>query len=597
MDPVSFDVDIGLTLGVGAVALALFVWGRWRLEVVGLATMAALPVLGVITPAEAVAGFANEATVTVALMLGMSVVLVEAGVVERLGKLLERFVGVDERGAVVAILVLVVPSSALINNTAAVAILLPVIMGVCRRQGLVPSRLLMPLSFGSQFGGTLTLIGTSTNLLVAGMAVDQGLDRIGLFTITPPAAVLMVFGVLYLLTMGRWLTPVRESTAAARSSEAERKYLGQLKVGPHTHLLGETVRRPRTLDEHELTVLGVHRDGELVTPDEDVHFQEGDLVMVRGSVEALAHVVDDEELEVDATAAALDEHERDERRAQLAEMMVGPRARLTGSRMDEVRDHLPGDLSVLALERHGEEVSGPLDDVELEAGDVLLLRGAPARLRALHEEGELALLDRHDFPRSDGVPQGLAIAILVGVVAVAATGLAPIMLSALVGMALMLLCRCVRPTHLYHQMDWGVIVLLGSLLALGTAMERTGAASWLATSILHATEGWGPHGNLAAIYLLTTLLTSVVTNNAAAVVMTPIAIATAQTLELSPLPFLVSVMIAASNCFTTPMGYQTNTFIYGPGGYRFTDFLRVGGPLVLLMLVLATWVIPWFLPF
>ncbi|MDX1630497.1 MAG: SLC13 family permease [Thermoanaerobaculia bacterium] len=604
MEASAFTLEIALTLGVTVASLALFLWGRWRLEVVGLLVMVSLILLGLVSPREGIAGFANEATVTVALMLGLSAGLVKTGAVDLLGEWIGELAGDEEWRFVAVVLVLVVPVSALINNTAAVAILLPMVVGLSRSKGMTPSRILMPLSFGSQFGGTLTLIGTSTNLLVAGIALDEGLPRFEIFTITPPAAVLAAAGAVYLLTVGRWLTPYREATTEERTSPDLREYLSELEVREASPLAGRRVDDSRLDREFGLRVVGVWRDGEEISPRGDgrspLYFEEGDRVVVRGRVRGIADAVEGDRLSLGATAAEFPEEDledEEESEVQLAEMMVSPRSRVQGLSVGDLGEQLPERVTVLALERHGEEMGDPIWNIELEPGDILLVRGPWSRLQSLHSQGDLGLLGTVDLPERRTRRLWWAVGILASVVVLAATGATSILVAALLGMCAMLLTGCLRPQEVYQEMDWGVIILLGSLLALGTAMERTGTAEYLAHALLGLTRDLGPYGILAAFYLLTAVLTGVVTNNAAAVVMTPIAVATGSSLGLSPVPFVVAVMFAASNSFITPVGYQTNVFIYGPGGYEFSDFLRVGGPLLLLQAVLATWVIPVFLPF
>lgn len=601
MQATAFSLEIVLTLGVTIVALALFLWGRWRLEVVGLLVMVSLILLDLVSPREGIAGFANEATVTVALMLGLSAGLVKTGAVDLLGERIGELAGQEEWRFVAVVLVLVVPVSALINNTAAVAILLPMVVGLSRSKGMTPSRILMPLSFGSQFGGTLTLIGTSTNLLVAGIALDEGLPRFGIFTITPPAAVLAAAGAVYLLTVGRWLTPYREATTEERTSTGLREYLSELEVRRASPLAGRRVDDSRLEQDFGLRVVGVWREGEEISPRgrgrAPLHFERGDRVVVRGEVREIADAVEGDRLSLGATAAEFPDEDLEEAEIQLAEMMVSPRSRVQGTSVARLRRQLPDRVTVLALERHGEEMEVPIWNVELEPGDILLVRGPWSRLQSLHRRGDLGLLGTVDLPKRRTGRLWWSVGILASVVLLAATGVTSIVVAALLGMSAMLLTGCLHPQEVYQEMDWGVIILLGSLLALGTAMQKTGTAEYLAQSLLDLTRGFGAHGNLAAFYLLTALLTGVVTNNAAAVVMTPIAVATGNSLGLSPVPFVVAVMFAASNSFITPVGYQTNVFIFGPGGYEFSDFLRVGGPLLLLQLVLATWAIPIFLPF
>jgi len=589
--------EIVATLAVCGGAFGLFVWGRLRLEVVGLTTVAAVVLLGLVSPSEAVSGFANEAVVTVALVLGLSTGLLRTGAVDLLGRWIERLAGDSEMRMLVAILAMIVPVSALINNTAAVAVLIPMVVGLSRRSGIPASRLLMPLSYGSQLGGTLTLIGTSTNLLVAGMVLDHGLDRIGLFEITPAAAVLAVLGIGYLLTVGRWLTPRREPQGDTPISRGLREYLSEMRVPAGSELAGAVLADADLEDRYDVRLLGLIRDDDRRLPEDDLRLEKGDRLLVSGALEQIVALAADDQLVAEHTASRLGEHDRPETDLRTAEMLVAPRSRAIGRDLHDLRRRLSDTVSVLALERHGEELREPIGELELDPGDILLFRGPLDRLQALHESGDFALLGMVDLPPKRTERMAAAVGIMLAVVVTAATGLTSIMVAALVGMLAMILTGCVRMEEVYQHVDWQVIVLLGSLLGLGATLESTGTARYLAAAILQLVRDLGPAGVLATFYLLTSVLTEMVTNNAAAIVLTPIAIATAGELGVSAMPFVVAVMFAASNSFATPVGYQTNTFIHAPGGYRFVDFVRVGGPMVLVMAAVAALVLPLFFPF
>jgi di/tricarboxylate transporter len=589
--------DIAATLAITVGSLVLFIWGRLRIEVVGLLVMSSVIVFGLVTPAQGIAGFANEAVITVALVLGLSAGLIRTGAVDILARWIEGVAGHSERRLAMAILVIVIPLSALINNTATVAILLPMVLGLARNAGVAPSRLLMPLSFGSQLGGSLTVIGTSTNLLVAGMVLDLGMDRISLFEITPPGLVLVAVGCLYLLTVGRWLTPHRRPEKASVLRHELRDYATELLVDPQSVLVGATVAGSGLEDEFGVQVIGVYRHGRALQEFNDRELEAGDSVLISGRPEAISELAGVDHLTIRTSVESDADSGRPADELRLAEMIVSPRSRTIGQPLRDVSMRLPAGLTVLALERHGVEVDEPLTEIELAAGDLLLVRAPIEQLRRLHESGDFGLLGVVDLPAKRTDKVRFAVPILAGVILLAATGVTTILVSGLAGMVAMVLTGCIRPDEVYQEMDWAVIILLGSLLALGTALQTSGTADWLAAIVVELTRSLGTTGVLAAFFLLTSLLTSVITNNAAAVVLTPVAVAAARGLGVSPMPFVVAVMFAASTAFATPIGYQTNIFIYGPGGYRFSDFLRVGGPLVLLLAAVATSVLPLFFPF
>ncbi|MEX2570945.1 MAG: SLC13 family permease [Gemmatimonadota bacterium] len=604
--PADASAEAIFTLVVVAGTVGLFLWRRLRVEEVGLIVMAVLIVTGMVTLQEGLSGFANEATVTVALMLVLSIGLLRTGAIDLVGRWVGRLADGSESRLLVVVVLLVVPVSAFLNNTAVVAILLPTVLGLSRDMGAAPSRVLMPLSFASQMGGTLTLIGTSTNLLVAGLVLELGFERIRLFDVTPPALALTGAGILYLLTVGRWLTPTREPEGDLLKQYELREYLTGLIVEPGSRLAGRSLAEARFGEEYGLNVVRVERsDDRIRYPRGSTVLHEGDLLLVQGKIPDIAQIEGVEGLRnagespaippVDAVENAATP--RRERTPTLAEVMVPPHSHLTGRTLKGIGFRARFGASALAIQRHGHAIEEELGQIPLETGDILLVQGPPEVLQELHDGRELSLLAPVEVPAKRRRKRRIAVAIMSGVVVLPALGLAPILVSALLGVILMLLSGCVTPNEVYDEIDWSVIVLLGSILPLGIAMQANGAADLLASSLLRLTEGMGPHGVLAAFYILAVVLTAVISNAAAAVVLAPMAMASASVLTLSPLPFVIAVMFGASNSYVTPIGYQTNLFIYGPGGYRFSDFLRVGGPLTILSIVVATYVIPLFFPF
>lgn len=593
--------QIALTLAVGMGALALFIWNRLRVDVVGLLVMTTLIVLGLVTPAEGIAGFANEATVTVGLMLVLSTAMLRTGVVDILARWTTRLAGRSEPRLLAVVIGLVIPVSAFLNNTAAVAILLPMLLGFSRTMSIAPSRILMPLSFASQLGGTLTLIGTSTNLLVAGLVLEAGLGRIGLFDVTPPALILTLVGVLYLLTVGRWLTPARVPPQGMLEAYELREYLTALHVEPESPLVGRTLAESRFGDAHGLQVVRIQRgDERLRSPDGRTVVQARDVLVVTGQIPNIAQIEEVDHLRIAGSRPAFDDGSAasaGKRDAQLAEVLVRSDSAAIGRTLRELDFRARRGITALGLQRDGHVVHAAVGRVPLRAADILLVQGAPRALRELHDEGDFALLGPVRVPAKRRRKAARAVVIMAGVVLLPALGVTTILTSALLGVAAMVLTGCITADEAYEGMEWSVIVLLGTILPLGIAMQKSGAAAWLAEGLLGVAAPLGPHGVLATLYVLATVLTSLISNNAAAVVLVPIAIAAATVLGVSAMPFVIGVMFAASNSFVTPIGYQTNAFIFAPGGYRFSDFVRVGGPLNLLLIVAATLVIPWFFPF
>lgn len=599
-----FTPEILLTLGITLGAVVLFVVDRLPLEVVGLLVMVALMVTGVLTPAEGVSGFASEALVTVAAMFVLSAAMVRTGGVDALGRWISKLAGRNDFRLLAVSLVVVVPLSAFVNNTPVVVVMVPVLLGLARERGVPASRLFMPVSFASQMGGTLTLVGTSTNLLVAGLVLELGLPRIGLFDITPPALALTVVGVAYLLTVGRRLVPDRDAEVDMDERYELGEYLSGLEVDTESPLVGTALADSGLREDHGVDVLAVERgDDWILLPGGVEEIQPEDRLVVRGKIADIASAEREVGLTISGTGPRFPLHESDEseekeeKALRFSELLVPPRSRVVGRSLEDLRFRGRYGVPVVGIRRHGEAVHEPMRTVALQSGDILLVRGTADDLRRIHGTGDLALLGPLDLPTRRRRKLPHAAAILAGVVLLSALGVTTILVAALAGVVGAFLIGCVTPEEAYQDVDWQVLVLLGSILPLGLAMQSTGAAELLAAHFLALTRPLGPVGVLFAFYLLTSVLTEVISNAAAAVVLTPFALAMAVSLEVSPMPFVIAVMLAASNSFMTPVGYQTNTFIYGPGGYRFSDFARVGAPLALLFAITAAFVVPVFFPF
>lgn len=611
-----------LTLLVTLGTLALFVWNRLSPDVVALLAMVALMVLGLVSPEQGISGFANEATLTVAAMLALSTGLLHTGAVDDLARWLQQAAGSSELRLLVLLIVIVLPFSAFVNNTAVVAVLLPIVLGVARDKDFSASRLLMPLSFSAQLGGTLTLVGTSTNLIVAGLALDLGLGRIGLFDITAAASVLVAVGVVYLLTLGRWLTPHREAKRDLVDAYQLRAYLASFRVLEDSPLAGRSLAASRLGEREGILVAGIRRGGHSIHGvGGNTVIEAGDELVVEGSVSDVARFVEqqgleamtdrpdwDFEVQADGEGAqpseARAEHlgragRSDDQPGEriLAELLVRPRTFPENQPLNRLGIRSRWNVTVLGLQRRGRPLKRGLHQTALRAGDVLLVEGRPDDLRAIHEAGDFSLLGAVDIPARRRGKRSAALSILAGVVLLPAFGIGTILITSIAGVAAMFLTGTLKPREAYDEMDWMVIVLLGAILPLGIAMEETGTAILLVDLALGPMQAMGPYGVLALFYLGTSLLTSVISNAAAAVVTVPLAVAASTEIGVSPMPLVVAVMFAASNSFVTPIGYQTNTFIFGPGGYHFTDFFRVGSPLTLVLLLAATLTIPIFFPF
>ncbi|HSK79077.1 MAG TPA: SLC13 family permease [Thermoanaerobaculia bacterium] len=584
--------EILLVLAILAGAVACFATERLPVDLVALLVLSALLVGGILNPEQAISGFSNTATVTVAAMFVLSAGLARTGVVKLLGRRLATVGRLGLQPTLIALMVLIGVVSAFINNTAAVAIFLPIVLGLARDMRVSPSKLLIPLSFASMFGGVCTLIGTSTNILVSSIAEQHGQAPFGMFELAPLGLVLFAVGVLYLLTAGMRLIPDRRSGTDLAESYGMGDYLTEILVLPESPAVGRPLRESPLVRELDLDVLEILRgDRRLPAPGAETVLQPGDLLRVRCDVQKILHAEKQEGIVLKSGLKWRDE-EPSASEAALVEAVIAPGSALEGKTLKEAGFRQIYGGTALAIRHRGEVMRERLATTRLRSGDVLLVEVRRDRLEALKRNSSFVIVSEIglDEPRQDKL--WVALAIVGGVVASAALGLFPIVGSAILGSVLLVLTRCITLDEAYQAIEWRVVFLLGGILPLGLALEATGAAGLLSSLLVDTVGAWGPVAMVAAFYLLTSLLTETMSNNATAALLAPIAISAAAALGVDPRPFLVAVTFAASASFMTPVGYQTNTLIYGPGHYRFFDFLRVGAPLNLLFWLIATLLIP-----
>ena len=591
--------DIALVLGLVAVSLLLFAYERMRIDATAVLIMTTLMLTGLLTPEEALMGFSNVATVTVAAMFVLSAGLRQTGaltgVARRLGRVGER----NEWMALGSMMVGVAVLSALMNNTAVVAMFIPLVVRLSRDIGVSPSRLLIPLSFASMFGGAWTLIGTSTNLLVDAIAVEAGIPRLGVFEFLPLGLVLTAVGFVYLFATNH-LIPERRPGGGQELMERFElaPFLARLRLADHAPGVGATVVGNPLHDDLGLEIVDVRRDG-VTTPAtmSEQRLQAGDVVLVRGSANDLDRALARTGISLVAQRQRPEHDEEVESRQEaLVEVVIAPDSQLGGLTIDQV--NFPGrhHAQVLALRSAG-QLQESLSDTRLRGGDSLLVRIDRGTLAELHDFEDFVVVSQVELPHLRRQRLPAAVAVVVAVVGLAAFGVLPIVVTAVAGSLAMVGIGALTAEEAYESINWKVVFLLAGVIPLGAALEQTGGAALLADLVVGGLQRFGPWAVLAGVFLATQLLTAVISNNASAVLLAPIALQAASTLDVSPRPFLFAVAVAASMSFATPIGYQTNTMIYGPGHYRFSDFVRIGGPLTLVVLVTAVIAIPLIWPF
>jgi di/tricarboxylate transporter len=587
----TFEAILVLAILVGAVAL--FVSEKYPIDFVALLVLGTLLLFGLITPQEGISGFSNPATITVGAMFVLSAGLQKSGATAAVGRLMVRF-GRSYFTALVTIMASITVISAFVNNTAAVAVFIPLVMIVANRRKIAASKLLIPLSYASQFGGVCTLIGTSTNLLVSSISDQAGYGAFSMFEFSRMGLILFVAGVLFFLLFGRWLLPERKAQELAVIYQLG-EYITEMRVAENSPLVGKSVLESRLGQDHDVTVLRLLHVTKAVWAPLRQAVSGGDVLLVRGKLRELMRLRDSARLQLNAEFKLRDETLQTED-LRLVQALVAPGSNLVGQTLKELDFRSRYEALVLAIQRRGEPIQEKLNSVRFRLGDALLIQAHEDQIRKLREDENLIVLDevpgvplRHKAP--------VVLAILAGVVGLAAFDVLPILVTSIIGCLAMVLTRCLRLDEAYEAINWQVIFLLAGILPLGIAMQKTGTAGLIAERAVGMVGDMGPVAVLAVVYLMTSVMTDTMSNNAAAVLLAPIAISTAQQIGVDPRPFLMAITFAASTGFSTPVGYQTNTMIYNPGGYRYTDFLRTGVPLSIIFWILSVIFIPRFWSF
>lgn len=584
--------DLWLTLLVLFGAVVLFVSEKLPVDVVALLVLGSLLAFGVVTPSEALSGFSSPATITVAAMFVLSAGLQRGGVLRALGDLLARIRWPWLLTLCMTSIVALV--SAFINNTAVVAVFLPLVIAATVARRLPPSKFLIPLSFAAQFGGVCTLIGTSTNLLVDSLARQSGQPGFSLFEFAPLGLWFVGLGVVYLLLAQRFLL-ADLGIPDLGTDDHRGRYLVELHVPEKSSAIGLNGGTAIPTDANDAFLLEIFRNGSRVEQPRSETIAAGDRLLMRGEWTELQRVRRHLQLLHDPVAADLEDDPEDTRLH--AEVMIAPGSPLAGKSLVQMRFGHVYRVRVHGLQRSGAPQRQPLDHVPLAVGDILLVDASASALADLRADPGVVLLGTREQHKVDVRRTLLSLAVMTAAITVAALGWMPIVASSLFGCAALVILRCLEPEEAYAAVDWRVIVLLAGVLPLGIALQNSGGADWVARNALGWIGAFGPLATLAAIYLLTATMTEVMSNNAAAVLVVPVAISAAESLGVDAKPFLVAVAFAASTSFATPVGYQTNTMVYTAGGYRFSDFPKIGLPLNLMFWIMAIVLIPRYFPF
>lgn len=580
-----------------ALALFLFATDYVPFDVAALIILVSLLASGILSAQEGLSGFSNPATLTVAAMFILSDGLRRTGLLNKVGNYFTEKIEQNFWTGLLQMLLFVSLTSAFINNTAVVVIFIPVMIDIASRIDVSPSKLLMPLSFAGIFGGICTLLGTSTNILVSSIAEDRGLSPFSMFEFSPMGLILLGAGFLYLFSFGIRKIPSRRENVGLTAGYEMHEFLTDVIIEPSSDLLGEVLDPEELTKKLDLDVLRVFKEGHTRSAQRtETKIEAGDILRIRGSAPEIDKLLSNNELTLRPTRGWSDVHLQHGRDA-LVEAAVAPEASLEGKTLNEVNFVERFGAVPLAIRHHGEIEQEDLKDIKLSGGDTLLLSMSKDRVKEIGHDKSFVIASEIGITRERNNKIPTVLAIIFGVVAAAALNIVPIVVSAITGVTLLILTGSITTEEAYNAINWKVIVLLACVIPLGTAMDKTGAAALLADQMIALLSGYGPRAVMSGFFVLTMGITGIMSNNASAALLAPIAIKSANTLGVNPSPLLFAVTFAASLSFITPFGYQTNTLIYGAGQYKFTDFTKIGAPLNILFWILATIFIPVFWPF
>lgn len=595
--------EIAIVLLLLLAALISFVWEKVPPDVTALCLFIVIALSGLLTEDRAFSVFANPAPLTVGAMFILSAALVKCGAIDRLAALLDRLASFHYITVLLLLMLGVGAVSAFVNNTPVVVVFVPVILSLAHKMKLPASKFLMPLSFAAVLGGCCTLLGTSTNLVVAGIVRDRGLPPLTMFELAWIGVPLLAIGGLYVALAGKYLLPVREPITAILSEEERREYITEVYVQPDSPAIGRTPVEAGLTENKGIRIMDLVRDGvSLETEFKTAKLEHGDRLVLacppKGVANARSLAGIDLVAEQNLGFAQIAAHE-----GAIVECVIGPNSSLIGRTGDEIKFRQGFRLVVIAVHRRGRNLREKTDEIPLKFGDILLMMGSDNAIENLRASNDLLLIDRPHLPSQSPVShQFIVLGTIVAMIVAASLGLLSIELAALVACAMMFVTGVLKPKEGYRSIEWNLLFLIYGMLAVGLAMEDTGTSVYMVDRLLWLVTHFVPPEHkaivmLAVFYLVSSILTELLSNNAVAALMGPLAISLAAQMGLDSRPFVIAVCIAASASFATPIGYQTNTYVYGIGGYRFTDFVKFGTPLNVICFVIAIVIIPAVWPF
>lgn len=589
-------IEIAIFLIIFVVTLLMFIFEWFPADVTALGIMVVLVVLGLLSPDEAFAGFGSDVALMILGLLILTQALVETGVVDATGRLIIRRVGENPRHLQLLLIFAPAALSIIVSNTAASAFFMPIALGLARRARLSLSRVLMPMAFATILASSMTLISTSTNLIVSGLMEQQNLAPLSMFELTPVGLPILIVGVVYMYFIGRHVVPDRTGTKSTSARYDSDVYVSEIVIGPASPLVGQRLSESSLKEDYELQTLRVTRHDQQFRPGNNLMLREGDELMIQGTRENIIRAQSITDVVEKAEVQSLETYtEKDGKDACIAEVVILPGSPLVRSRVGRLGLQRRYGLNILASNQGGKIIYNKFDDLRLQIGDTLLVQLPEERLRQLEQDRLFRVLDilKSRLPTERyGVR---AILIFVLAILLAVLNVLPVSVAMLLGALMVFVTGCITPDQAYSSIEWRTLIIIGSMLAFGRAMQTTGTASYLADIIADNSHMLSPHLLLGMFFVMAVILTQPMSNQAAAAVLVPVAVETALSVGYDPRAFVVMIAVAASTSYITPLE-PACMIIYGVGQYRFTDFIKVGLPLTGLVFVIAMLIVPLLWP-
>ncbi len=587
-------MDLYITVGIIAIGIFLFIRDYFSIDTTSILIMTLFIVSGVLNPEEGFSGFNHPATLTLGCMFVVSAAVFKSGLIDGLSAKIVKIAKIHYVIALIAFCLISATFSAFVNDSAIVAILIPLALSVCRDTGIAPSKLLIPISFAALFGGTCTLIGTSTNILVSSIAAKSGLEPFGMFEFSLPALCLLGIGMLYLFIIAPFILPKTKTSEANKFANVE-KYTAEIRIEKGNKDINKPIYKSYLSNELNVTIMAIYRNGSnLIVFDRESILKEGDQIKIIISPSKLSELKSKEYYNI---VGKKDKENEDNTGKILYETMVPVGSILAGTSIKKIQFRKLYNCSVLAIRHRNEVIQENISDVIIKAGDMLLIYGTKEELEQLLRYEIVILLSEYMESKINYKKAIPALIIAVGVVTAAAFNLTSILISSMVGALLLVTTSILKPKEAYDAIEWKVIFMMAGVLSMGTALEKTGGSEIISEFVFNNMGHLDPRITLSLIFLITFISTNILSSKATAALMVPIVISLATAMQISEKPFLIGVMFACSLTFMTPMSYPTNTMVYAPGNYKFSDFLKVGTPLNLIIWIAASFIIPLFFPF